>query len=51
MGKQETIKGILDTRYSFGQWTNEFWANIVVLAAVPIILFTLSFIAFLRKDI
>ncbi|MCG2738554.1 MAG: ABC transporter permease [Candidatus Methanoperedenaceae archaeon] len=51
LAKHETINGILDPRYTLGQWISEFWANVVVLVAIPIILLTLSFIAFLRKDI
>lgn len=49
--KSESISGILDTRYTLGQWLNEFWVNIVVLAVMPIILLILSFVAFLRQDI
>lgn len=43
--------GIFDMRRPLDQWVEEYWTNIVVLIAVPIILFTASFMAFLRRDI
>lgn len=43
--------GIFDMRYTLGQWVEEYWTNLTVLIAVPIILFIASFTAFLRKDI
>lgn len=45
------IKGILDTRFTLVQWFSEFWMNLTVLIATPIILLITAFIAFLRKDI
>lgn len=50
-GVESTIKGVIDTRFTIFQWLNEFWTNLVVLIATPIILFVISFISFLRRDI
>jgi len=43
--------GIFDTGSSLDKWFEEYWENLVVLIALPIILFIASFIAFLRQDI
>jgi ABC-2 type transport system permease protein len=43
--------GIFDTRYTLDQWMYEYWTNLAVLIAVPIVLFFTSFMAFLRRDI
>jgi len=48
---QETIKGVLDTRYTLGEWAGEFWENVVVLAVISVILIILSYLIFLRQDI
>ncbi len=46
-----TIGGIFDTQYTVSDWMSEFWSNLVVLIALPIILLVASVIAFLKKDI
>ena len=43
--------GIFDTRHTLEQWLEEYWSNLVVLITLPIALFTVSFMVFLRKDI
>jgi len=48
---QETIKGVLDTRYTLGEWAVEFWENVVVLIVISTILIILSYVIFLRQDI
>jgi len=48
---QETIKGVLDTHYTLGEWAVEFWENVVVLVVISMILIILSYIIFLRQDI
>ena len=48
---QETIKGVLDTRYTLGEWAGEFWENVVVLVVISMILIILSYLIFLRQDI
>lgn len=45
------ISGIFDTGYTLFDWVSEFWTNLIVLIASPIIMLILSFIALLRKDI
>lgn len=47
----DRILGIFDTRRTLDQWVEEYWTNLAVLVAVPIVLFTASFMAFLRRDI
>lgn len=43
--------GIFDTGNSLDKWIEEYWSNLIVLIILPIILFIISIIAFLRKDI
>lgn len=48
---EPTIGGIFDTKYTLTQCLTEFWMNIVMLIMTPVILLTITFITFLRKDI
>jgi ABC-2 type transport system permease protein len=50
-GTNKLSRGIFDTGSSLDKWIEEYWENLVVLIALPIILFIASFIAFLRQDI
>lgn len=43
--------GIFDKGHTLDQWLDEYWTNLVVLIAMPILLFIASFMAFLRRDI
>ncbi|AKB81820.1 hypothetical protein MSBR3_1242 [Methanosarcina barkeri 3] len=45
------VGGIFDTKYTLTQCLTEFWMNIVVLIITPVVLFIITFITFLRKDI
>ncbi|MCZ7355320.1 MAG: ABC transporter permease [Candidatus Methanoperedens sp.] len=51
VGTSKLSLGIFDTGSSLDKWIEEYWENLVVLIALPIILFIASFIAFLRQDI
>ena len=51
LAHHETIKGVLDTGYTLGEWAGEFWENVVVLAVISMILIILSYLIFLRQDI
>jgi ABC-2 type transport system permease protein len=48
---QQLMTGIIDPNYTFSQIFAKYWMNLAVLIVTPIILFVLSVIAFLRKDI
>ena len=43
--------GIFDTGHTLEQWLWEYWTNLAVLIVTPIILFIVSIIIFLRRDI
>lgn len=45
------IGGIFDTEYTLTQCLVEFRMNIAVLIMMPVILFIVDFITFLRKDL
>lgn len=47
----QLMAGIFDASSTLSNVIAEFWMNIAVLIVTPMILFVLSFIAFLRKDI
>lgn len=44
-------KGIFDTRVGLGTWFTDYWSNLVVLTGIPALMFILSYLAFLRRDI
>ena len=44
-------KGIFDTRVGLGTWFADYWTNMVVLTAIPVLMFILSYLVFLRRDI
>lgn len=44
-------KGIFDTRVGLGTWFEDYWTNLVVLTAIPVLMFILSYVAFLRRDV
>lgn len=44
-------KGIFDTRVGLGTWLADYWTNLVVLTAIPVLMFILSYMVFLRRDI
>ncbi|MDI9395248.1 MAG: ABC transporter permease [Euryarchaeota archaeon] len=48
---EPVIGGIFDTRYTLTKCLTEFWMNIIVLIMTPVILFIITFITFLRRDI
>jgi ABC-2 type transport system permease protein len=43
--------GIFDTRVGIGTWFADYWTNVVVLITVPVLMFILSYMVFLRRDI
>ena len=43
--------GIFDTRFGIGTWFTDYWTNLVVLTAIPVLMFILSYMVFLRRDI
>ncbi len=43
--------GVFDTKHTIRDWFNYYWTNLVVLVVMPTLLFIISFVAFLRKDI
>jgi ABC-2 type transport system permease protein len=43
--------GIFDMRVGFGTWFADYWTNLVVLTAIPVLMFILSYMVFLRRDI
>ncbi|KKG18511.1 ABC transporter permease [Methanosarcina sp. 2.H.T.1A.6] len=43
--------GIFDTRFGIGTWLADYWTNLVVLTAIPVLIFILSYMVFLRRDI
>lgn len=43
--------GIFDMRVGLGTWFADYWTNLVVLTAIPVLMFILSYIVFLRRDI
>lgn len=47
----ENIDGILDIRFTLGQWLKEFWTNLAILFIVPLILLIVTYLKFLREDI
>ncbi len=44
-------RGIFDTRVGLGTWFADYWTNLVVLTVIPVMMFILSYIVFLRRDI
>ena len=48
---EPVIGGIFDTRYTLTKCLTEFWMNIIVLIMTLVILFIITFITFLRRDI
>ncbi|KKG12344.1 ABC transporter permease [Methanosarcina sp. 2.H.A.1B.4] len=44
-------KGIFDTRVGLGNWFADYWINLVVLTGIPSLMFIVSYVAFLRRDI
>lgn len=44
-------KGIFDTRLGLGTWFTDYWSNLVVLTGIPVLMFVVSYVAFLRRDI
>ena len=43
--------GIFDMRFGLGAWLKDYWENLVILTVIPIVLFILSYILFLKRDI
>ncbi|MDI9395273.1 MAG: ABC transporter permease [Euryarchaeota archaeon] len=44
-------RGIFDSRVGIGTWFADYWTNLVVLTVIPVMMFILSYIVFLRRDI
>lgn len=44
-------RGIFDTRVGLGTWLEDYGTNLVVLTAIPLLMFILSYIVFIRRDI
>lgn len=44
-------RGIFDTRVGLGTWFADYWTNLMVLTGIPALMFILSYVAFLRRDI
>ncbi|WP_095645992.1 ABC transporter permease [Methanosarcina spelaei] len=51
INNEPVIEGVFDTRFTLFQWFNEFWSNLLFLIIAPLLLFILSFLTFLRRDI
>lgn len=47
----DRIQGIFDTNHSIGQWFKESVTDLIILISMILILFTASFVSFLRQDI
>ena len=47
----DRIQGIFDANYSIGQWFKESVTDLIILISMILILFTASFVSFLRQDI
>jgi ABC-2 type transport system permease protein len=43
--------GIFDTRFGLGTWFADYWSNLVILTGIPSLMFIVSYVAFLRRDI
>lgn len=43
--------GIFDMTLGFGTWFADYWTNLIVLTAIPVMMFILSYMVFLRRDI
>jgi len=43
--------GIFDMRVGLGTWLSDYWTNLVVLAGIPVLMFIISYVMFLRRDI
>lgn len=50
-GNSKQSSGIFDSSSTLNQWFWDYWTNLVALVVAPIILFIVSFMVFLRKDI
>ncbi len=44
-------KGIFDMRVGLGTWLADYWTSTVVLAGIPVLMFIISYVIFLRRDI
>lgn len=44
-------KGIFDLRAGLGTWFADYWINLVILIAIPVLMFIVSYVVFLRRDI
>lgn len=44
-------EGIFDMRVGLGTWLSDYWTNLVVLAGIPVLMFIISYVMFLRRDI
>lgn len=51
ISSDKTTMGIFDFRVGLGTWLSDYWTNLVVLIAIPILMFILSYMVFLRRDI
>lgn len=47
----KTTRGIFDTTVGLGTWLEDYGTNLVVLTAIPLLMFILSYIVFIRRDI
>ncbi|MFA0823637.1 MAG: ABC transporter permease [Methanomethylovorans sp.] len=47
----KTSTGLFDMSHSLGQWLNDYWTNIVLLAIVPFLLIISSLLIFIKQDI
>jgi ABC-2 type transport system permease protein len=47
----KTSTGLFDMGHSLGQWLNDYWTNIVLLAIAPFLLIISSLLIFIKQDI